>query len=254
METRSFYVTLPSNSNMDIYPDNKKANYKVRLPRTLYLKNKYEVALVEIEYPITWDTFSQGESYKIIVKDMNRAGEHIELLIPHAHYDSISELVREINTVLAQYTEESGSLGKARLRIHRLQEKITLDLPHNLHVKFSNECCDVLGLQCGKYYNGQANGLYCYDISRGFYSLFVYCNVVEPQIVGNVYVPLLRTVAIKGDRGSYVVKTYGEPHYVPVSTDEMAVIEMNIKDDSGHDVPFTNGKVVCKLHFRQRAL
>ena len=140
METRSFYITLPSNSNMDIYPGNKKSNYKVRLPRTLYLKNKYEVALVEIEYPITWDTFSQHESYKIIVKDMNRSGDHIELLIQPAHYETITELVNEINAVLLRYTEESGNPGKARLRVHKLQEKIKLEVTHNLHIRFSNEC------------------------------------------------------------------------------------------------------------------
>lgn len=239
---------------MDIYPDNKKSNYKVRLPRTLYLKNKYEVALVEMEYPITWETFSRKDAYWITIKDMHLDGYHFHVLIQPAHYDTISELVDEINEKLLEHAKESGGPGKATLKIHKLQKKIKLDVSHNLHVMFSDECCDVLGLEHNKYYHGQETALHPFDISRGFYSLFVYCNVVEPQIVGDVYVPLLRTVAINGERGAYVVKTYSEPHYVPVSTDEMAVIEMNIKDDTGQDVPFMSGKVVCKLHFRQRAL
>ena len=86
------------------------------------------------------------------------------------------------------------------------------------------------------------------------HSLYVYCNVCEPQIVGDAYVPLLRNVAIKGAHGEYVTKTYSEPHYIPVNTDAVDMIEINIKDDTGYDVSFASGKVVCKLHFRNRAL
>ena len=112
----------------------------------------------------------------------------------------------------------------------------------------------MLGLLCGIWYTGDNTAPFKHDITKGVHSLFVYCNFCEPQIVGDVYAPLLRSVAIKGSRGEHVTKTYGEPHYLPVSTDTVDMIEINIKDDTGHDVPFTSGKVVCKLHFRNRAL
>ena len=102
---------------------------------------------------------------------------------------------------------------------------------------------------------GQGTATYPPDISYGFNSLYIYCNVVQPQIVGDVYAPLLRTVAIPGvGRGHLIQKTYDQPHYVPVSTDELSTIEINIKDDTGTNVSFASGKVVCKLHFRQKAL
>ena len=47
MESNGFYVTLPSNSSIDIYPNNTLTKYIVRLPRTLYLKEGFEVALAE---------------------------------------------------------------------------------------------------------------------------------------------------------------------------------------------------------------
>lgn len=76
METRGFYVTLPSNANMDIYPNNTQASYQVRLPRTLYLKNSYEVALVEAQYPISWKTFANEDSYEIAIFD-RKAGRYL---------------------------------------------------------------------------------------------------------------------------------------------------------------------------------
>ena len=45
------YVTLPSNSSMDIYPENKASSFKVSLPETLQVDPEYwEVALKEIQF------------------------------------------------------------------------------------------------------------------------------------------------------------------------------------------------------------
>jgi hypothetical protein len=44
----SFFVTLPSNSSMDMYPDNTAAHFKTILPKRIYLHGEYEVALTEI--------------------------------------------------------------------------------------------------------------------------------------------------------------------------------------------------------------
>ena len=253
METRGFYVTLPSNANMDIYPNNTQASYQVRLPRTLYLKNSYEVALVEAQYPISWKTFANEDSYEIAIFD-RKAGRYQSVFIPNVYYSNLGELVKQLNKSLSAYFAILDNGNHAQLKILKLEHKIELSIVgERLWIQFADEMSDVLGLE-HKYYTGTTVAPYRHDISHGFHSLFVYCNVCEPQIVGDSYVPLLRTVAIKGAHGEYVTKTYGEPHYVPVNTDELSVIEMNIKDDTGQDVPFIDGKVVCKLHFRQRAI
>ena len=50
-----FYVILPSNSSMDIYPDNKISNFKVHLANPLKLDStKWEVGLSEIQFPHLW--------------------------------------------------------------------------------------------------------------------------------------------------------------------------------------------------------
>ena len=94
-------------------------------------------------------------------------------------------------------------------------------------------------------------GMYKADIDRGFHALYVYCNICEPQIVGDVYAPLLRTVAIKGKRHDHTTMTYNQPHYISIATREISEIEIDIREDSGKKVSLTSGKVVCKLHFRQ---
>ena len=91
------------------------------------------------------------------------------------------------------------------------------------------------------------------DVAYGFYTLFVYCNICEPQVVGDHYVQLLRSVSLEGKDGDIITKTFIEPHYVPVNTTKFDTIEINIKNDIDELVSFQSGKVICKLHFRQRA-
>ena len=52
--TNEFYVTLPSNSSAQYFPDNKPGKYKTKLAYPLQLRGRWEVALSEIQYPRTW--------------------------------------------------------------------------------------------------------------------------------------------------------------------------------------------------------
>jgi hypothetical protein len=50
----SFYVTLPSNSSFEYYPENTLNNYTTKLHSTLRLEGNNEVGLVEMSYPKNW--------------------------------------------------------------------------------------------------------------------------------------------------------------------------------------------------------
>ena len=43
-----FYVTLPSNASMNIFPNNKKSNYTTQFNTPIVLDGNYEVALANI--------------------------------------------------------------------------------------------------------------------------------------------------------------------------------------------------------------
>ena len=65
-----FYVTLPSNSSMQYFPDNKTSNFVTKLPRVLWLDGEWEGGLAEIYYPHTWYNIREGEnSVEIYVAD-----------------------------------------------------------------------------------------------------------------------------------------------------------------------------------------
>ena len=49
----SFFITLPSNSSQSVYDKNTQSSFKTKLKNPIYLDGSYEVALVEILYPIS---------------------------------------------------------------------------------------------------------------------------------------------------------------------------------------------------------
>lgn len=259
MGSTSFYMTLPSNGSMDLFPNNTLANFKIQIPTRLYLGQNYEVALVEIQYPLRWETFSDANSYamKLRIRNANGIGFKTETVrIEGGYYKSVEELLKIMNKTLSGYLQANDHDRDAIvLRENKYKHRLHVACHDGFSIEFAPEFCYALGFEPDRIYSNPSNwSSREYDLAHGFYSLYVYCNIVEPQIVGDVYAPLLRTVAVKGNFGEHVIKTYGEPHYLKVNADEVRVIEINIKDDTGRTVPFMSGRVVCKLHFRQRTI
>ena len=57
-----FYVTLPSNSSMQYFPDNKTSNFVTKLSRALQLYGEWEVGLAEIDYLHAWYNIREGKN------------------------------------------------------------------------------------------------------------------------------------------------------------------------------------------------
>ena len=91
------------------------------------------------------------------------------------------------------------------------------------------------------------------DLRRGFESLYVYSIMVEPRVVGDKIVPLLRIVPITGQHGEMVTTRFEHVQYIPTMSREFGTIETEIRDDTGRPVPFERGKVTVTLHFRRRS-
>ena len=85
-------------------------------------------------------------------------------------------------------------------------------------------------------------------------ALYVYSDAVSPDQVGDVKVQLLRTVHIDGKMGQIVCKEFQRPYYKPVDKQYINKILIEVKDDTGKDIDFTSGKIICVLHFRRCGL
>jgi len=81
--------------------------------------------------------------------------------------------------------------------------------------------------------------------------MYVYSDIVNPYLVGDVKTPLLRVIAPKGERDEIVTVTFSNPYYIPVARRGFDTIEVNINDELGEPMSFTDGKSVVTLHFKR---
>ncbi|CAG2054551.1 unnamed protein product [Timema podura] len=94
---------------------------------------------------------------------------------------------------------------------------------------------------------------YAANILLGLSSqMYIYTDIVDPQIMGDIVAPLLRIVGISYTNfvnGIHKTVSYTPMQDVPVLRCEIESLEINIGIDTGEPVPFEFGKKFLKLHF-----
>ena len=85
-------------------------------------------------------------------------------------------------------------------------------------------------------------------------SLYVYCNIIKPVLVGNFEAPLIRRVEIPHQKkfGETCEINYNQPQYYPLVSHEIDSIEVDIKDDTDRTIEFAFGRTAVTLHFRKK--
>ena len=248
----AFILTLPSDACMDLFPGNTQANYTTKLPHPIELSGRFEVALLSLIYPHTWPTLANKEETKISLfhgeKEEDR--QRVDGYMHRGHYDTSQKLIGEVNRTLRFLLPQDKKRGAA-VRFYPIPQRAELIVAQHVGVLFSKTVSEMLGFHKRRL---EANtiGANVVDVSKGFNSLFVYSDIVEPNIVGGSKVSLLRVVRPSGRDGETVERTFETPLYYPVAKSTFETIEISLNQDDGTLVPFERGKVHVVLHFRRR--
>src|SRR4029434_2786862 len=246
MDDGGFYVTLPFNSSQSVYSDNKISSYRTKLARPLLLRGNWEVGLCEIQYPRTWETFTD-EYATIILTNKNNEVTGIKLRV--GYYSKLTDIVDEINKQSTAYGVTIGYDDVIKKNFIATKQEVNLTFYGKLSsiLGFEDSVVIVLNADTNK---GKKYADHVADLFGGDYTLFVYTDIIEYQVVGDHFVPLLRCVQITGKNKEIITINYDKPHYVRVSKRHISDIAIEVKTDQNYNVPFKYGKVVVKLHFR----
>ena len=247
MEVTQFYLHLPSNSSLDKFPKNTLTEYRVCLPQSIMLSGDWEVALTDIHYPHTWNNV-QGDFWnRFYLRKPKLDGMWEPLIVPPGHYSSITDVIAKVNEVVS---EDDRFKDDVQFSFDTQNRKVTVHLQNDTEVYFS-DIRQMLGFSSNTRISSTSIAAREADLEQGFHDLYVYCDIIQVQFVGDALVPLLRIVPVEGVDGQRISKSFERPHYLPVSRREFETIEVNIKRDTGESVPFELGKVLLTLHFRQ---
>ena len=187
------------------------------------------------------------------------------------HYESPIELVEQINANIIKHERKIDSIRFSQNKISKkISVKFALEERYASSLKMTKEMDELSGfewkalsesislsnvepfsklfentngtIELFPFYNEEIyKGNEVCDLQRCFYSLFVYCVIVEQTVVGDVKVPLLRIVNISGREGLTVSRIYQAVQYTPVQCKRFETIEIDIRDDAGHKVSFQRG-------------
>lgn len=275
-----FYLTLPSNSSMQYYPKNTVANYITHLPRSIRLDaGEWEIALVETHYPCSFLSVNDNETIDIRIRpgeelfvdpkaltrvmDTNEDVTPVVSVTPKTDYRiklttgdyaNIQELLDHINsqeyaiTYGIKFTPESPSGKLIEISMGDDVESITLSPTLALQLGFDPNELTLESSVVNK-------GIRPPNIRLGLPShMYVYCDLVEPQMVGDTVAPLLKIVNISTTTyvyGLHKSTSFIDPHYVPVMNRSFDSVEIDLRDSTGRHLPFHFGTSCVKLHFRK---
>ena len=169
------------------------------------------------------------------------------LIIPAGHYPSIEAILGKTKELI---DNDKRFQDNAKFSDDTLSGKATVHLQNNKEL-FFDAIRYILEFPPEKVISTTCTVEKEADIEHGLHDLYVYCDIIQPQYVGEALVPLLRIIPVEEKNGQRISKSLVRPQYVPVSRKQFESIEINIKRDTGEFVPFEFGRGLLTLHFRQ---
>ena len=246
MSGTHFYLTLPSNASLNEFPNNKTTSYRVKLPQSIDLEGVWEVGLYSISYPNTWYTLQKGVDTHLFYAD--RTGLFQQAIMDYGYYQSMQELVKAANKALSRNVSDN-----IKLTYNAFTGKVTVQIKNGFQFAVMKQLSIILGFG-GKdvILKKTTESPYVADLTT-VSTIYVYCDIVEPQIVGDTSAQLLKSIPAEGRFGDIIAKTFTNIQYVPIRTKYFEAVEVLLRNDTGDPVPFERGKVVITLHFRKHS-
>lgn len=245
-----FYITLPSNSSMDVYPDNTVARYMTKLSGHYDLVGDWEVGLTEISMPTAVANVVEGHCYF----DVYLRRRYVRRIVLEAgNHKSVSTLVDALNTEereqLPLQSHESllveFSYVDSRIMLKFFDESL------QVAIEFSPDLAHMLGFESDVKYSRNESAKNPTNLTGKIHSVFVYCDALEHVAVGDTKAPLLRIVDKPHRVRGILHQVFNPPQYVPLQKKNFDTLEINLMEDTGGPVPFLTGKSFVVLEFRR---
>jgi len=280
-----FYIQLPSNASPDLFPDNTTASYKTALARRVTLPGEgWTVALIELTYPQTLQNIYPGNNDITFHFPGPQKRMKYEVRVPPDRYRSVFSLVKVVNKVIRDAlsvqpellalwkVENSGEYTGDFFHVQSDGKIVTTPIPidsmeaykeegklgmRKMQMTLNETLAGVLGFKNPHFLLNRSEvrqGDMEAAVTLGVPQLcFVYCDAVEPVLVGHSEVPLLRCLRVWDQDTSLSSPPVMTPIYQPVATRDFSSLEIDLKDHTGHPMPFQCGHSSVLLHFKRRS-
>lgn len=276
MRGEEFHIILPSNSSMRYFPENKTTCFTTELPQRIDLSGRWKVALTEIQFPHSFLHIRPGEGTIQFLNARRKNEQIIPEIIPDAEVPSgvypdvgnVIEMMNYASKLANSHIVWELKVGDRVVMKLSCEEK-KCDMVH--FVYFSDKLCRILGFDVDAEERSRLlfpSFLFALEndefiladkpasLMRGIPDkLFVYCDICEPHITGDVQSPLLRIVALDARNdysfASNQISHFSPAQYIALRQTCFRTIEIDIRDQLEEGIPFEFGTLTVTLHFRR---
>ena len=269
MKENVFYLTLPSDSSMDIYGDNKISSFCVSLSNPLELdSNLWEVGIVELIYPNLFVNIRQGRNSIEETRYRNAREIRREIKLVPGYYSNVQKIVDHLNTTLKHSKSPDDYLYGANsenddgvvdniFEYNEILQKTVVNMHHGCSIKFGkSDIAKILGFTPNKVLIANKGTISEFPslIKNGLNLLYIYSDIAKPHAVGDSNAPLLRVVPLRGEYGEHISHKFERPMFFPISKNNIDNIKLDLRSENGDLFPFLAGKVVVTLIFRRKKI
>ena len=251
---QGFYITLPSESSKELFPENNPSEYTVRLPQWVHLNGHWEIGLHSIAYT-SWNIIQYLDE-PISFMEGGKEGKGGKM---RKHYSSVKEYVDSINASLKEsHIDKSPADKSNEIEFsYELNGKVTVRLSPGYTVRLRKEQAIVLGFMTfedsSETYdveNAKETGTYKANLYRET-NIHVYCDIVQSQIVGDKMTPLVAVVPCQKTTETYeTLYAVENIHYIPVQTKSFQNIKVHLRSSTEEPIPFEHGRAAITLHLK----
>lgn len=270
----SFFVTIPSFGG-----GNTTGTFRQKLPEVIKVPGSWEVALAEFIYPASWINITEKnrrlyfciERGKFTDKAWEMITEH-ELSCdqnnPHYYdlplgYYTRERLGESLNRVINNYNIDF-SCDDRKVDLYELPPsktaKVFFAMKHgvmnftaferSLQMDVHADVADILGFKTREF--SQQSMIAALTPNPRPFIIYLYTNIIEPQIVGSYKAQLLAVIPA-AERNQLAIRYTNNPlQYFPLRYDQLESIEVHLRESNGDTIAFTSGHCVVKLHIRRK--
>ncbi|GFU82026.1 uncharacterized protein F54H12.2 [Trichonephila clavipes] len=211
----SFYVTLPSDSSMHFFPENKISHFKTQLPSPVCLNDEWEVGLSEIIYPHSWLNVNETNNYFLYKVGDGNISSTVKRTIDVGCYETMLDIISAVQLALPK------NPNRFTIIYNKATKRVKINAVHGSSLHLENLV------------------------------FYVYSDLISPQIVRDTQAPLLRIVRTKGKDGETISQYYDRPQYLPLVRHSFQTIQSELRLNSGDFVPFERGQIGSGLtHYK----
>lgn len=237
------YLTLPCSASRREYSENRIGHYTTLLSRPVELDGTNEIGLCEILLPVP----------KLNLSDETITFTQTTHVNPKPHKFTIPVGV----TCLADLDKVSyptaDELGNEIFFFTFQDETLSLSVLQGWSVKFHDDkLSSTLGFASQKEYRGllTPHTKYRAAMNKASDLAYIYCDVCQYSVVGDEMAPVLRSVPLVPHRPTII--RFENIHYVPLTSNRIRTIEIEVCSDLGDEIRFTEGVSYVKLHIRSK--